>query len=203
MPPKDADALLAGQQHILKVLNREIEGMDVQYNTLATTIEKAMGKGRMSEPALLAVKDNSKTPAKVQQDSISLGVLAKSLAKKRAIVERKEQLIHTLTLFIQEDQGVLRAGYTTAYYNTIMSKRGGLTEKERTDKFIFGCTEAPSVAPIPAHYEGGGGGGGASSAAAAAAAGPISYSGGKSKREDDAPLTKTGEPDKRFKAGTK
>ena len=127
-------------------------------------------------------------------------MLAKSLAKKRAIVERKEQLIHTLTLFIQEDQGVLRTGYTTAYYNTIMSKRGGLTEKERADKFIFGATEAPSAAPIPVQHEGGGGGGGGASSAPSA---PVSYAGKKREEEASVPVTKTGEPDKRFKAGAK
>ena len=31
--------------------------MDAEYNSFATTIEKTMGKGRMGEPQLLAVKD--------------------------------------------------------------------------------------------------------------------------------------------------
>jgi len=197
MTPKDAEDALKVQQRIQNTLNREIDALDGEYNSLATTIEKAMNKGRMGETQLLAVKDNAKAPAKVQQYSISLGVIAKSLAKKRTIVERKERLIHSLSLFIQEDQGVLRTGYTTAYYNSIMAKRGGLTEKERADKVIFGAAEAYAPVAPEAPSSGSGSGSGSGSAAA-----PVSYSGSKIKAEE-APLTKTGEVDKRYKSGAK
>jgi len=196
MTPKDAEDALKVQQRIMTTLTKEIDAMDINYNALATTIEKAMAKGRMGEPQLLAVKDDAKAPAKTQQDSISLGVIARSLAKKRTIVERKERLIHTLTLFIQEDQGVLRKGYTTAYYQSIMAKRGGLTEKERADKVIFGATEAPVIVVSDSSSSSSS----SSSSAAAAASGPVSYAGAK---REEAPLTKTGEVDKRFKTGAK
>ena len=199
MTPKDAEDALKVQQRITTTLKKEIEAMDAEYNVLATTIEKAMAKGRMGEPQLLSVKDDGRASAKAQQDSISLGVIARSLTKKRTIVERKERLIHTLTLFIQEDQGVLRRGYTTAYYQSIMAKRGGLTEKERADKVIFGAAEAPAVIVV-SDAGSSSSSSSSSSAAAAAASGPVSYAGAK---REDAPLTKNGEVDKRFKTGAK
>ena len=76
-----------------------------------------------------------------------------------------------------------------------MAKRGGLTEKERADKFIFGAADAYAPAAAAAAAE--------SSSSSSSSAAPISYSGGKTKRDDDVPVTKTGEPDKRFKAGAK
>ena len=200
MTPKDADLLVPTQERILVCLKKEIDAMLVNYNSLAISIEKGMGVGRMGETQLLGVKDLQKAPPKVQQDSISLGVIARSLAKKRAIVERKERLIQSLVLFIQEDQGVLRTGYTTAYYNSIIAKRGGLTEKERADKFIFGATEAPAPAAAVAEASS------SSSSSFSSAPAPVSYacaSATKTKREEEAPLTKTGEVDKRFKAGAK
>jgi len=200
MTPKDAEDALKVQQRITTTLKKEIEVMDAEYNALATTIEKAMAKGRMGEPQLLAVKDDAKAPAKSQQDSISLGVIARSLAKKRTIVERKERLIHTLSLFIQEDQGVLRKGYTTAYFQAIMAKRGGLTEKERADKVIFGAAEAPAVIVVSDTGSSSSSSSAAAAAASASASGPVSYAGAK---REEAPLTKTGEVDKRFKTGAK
>jgi len=201
MTPKDAEDALKVQQRITTTLKKEIEVMDAEYNALATTIEKAMAKGRMGEPQLLAVKDDAKAPAKSQQDSISLGVIARSLAKKRTIVERKERLIHTLSLFIQEDQGVLRKGYTTAYFQAIMAKRGGLTEKERADKVIFGAAEAPVIVVSDTGSSSSSSSSSAAAAAASASAsGPVSYAGAK---REEAPLTKTGEVDKRFKTGAK
>jgi hypothetical protein len=125
-----------------------IDDADEAYGEKAKTIEKLCGKGRMGEPELLAVKNNQRAPAAAQQESISLGVIASALQKKRAIVERKEALIQSLSLFIQEDQGVMRRGYTTEYFRSIMAKRGGLTEKERADKIIFGAEgHAPCGGP--------------------------------------------------------
>jgi hypothetical protein len=196
MTPKDAEDSLKVQQRILLVLNKDIEAMDVNYNSLAISIEKAMSMGRMGESQLLGAKDNQKAPPKVQQDSISLGVIAKSLAKKRAIVERKERLISTLVLFIQEDQGVLRTGYTSAYYASLKTKRGGLTEKERADKFIFGMID--DVVDVSSFSSSS-----SSSSSAGAAAAPVSYAGTKTKRDEDVPLTKSGERDKRYAAGAK
>jgi len=206
MTPKDAADLLKVQERILSCLKNEIDDADEAYGEKAKTIEKLCGKGRMGEPELLAVKNNQRAPAAAQQESISLGVIASALQKKRAIVERKEALIQSLSLFIQEDQGVMRRGYTTEYFRSIMAKRGGLTEKERADKIIFGAeghapaaTAAAAAAPE----------GGASSSSSAAYAGakrpaadvevlPAAGGGGGA-----APLTKTGEPDKRYKAGAK
>jgi hypothetical protein len=205
MTPKDAADLLKVQERILSCLKSEINDADEQYNKLAVSIERACGGRRMGEPELLAVKNNLRAPAAAQQESISLGVIASALQKKRAIVERKEALIQSLSLFIQEDQGVMRRGYTTAYYQSIMAKRGGLTEKERADKIIFGAAEGP--APAAAAAAAAAAEGGASSSAAAAAPKrpaaeveivPAAGGGGGA-----APLTKTGEPDKRYKAGAK
>ena len=202
MPRRDGDVLLENQKRIVTCLNRDLETMEVDYNNLAMAIEKACGGRRMSEEALLAIKDKAGAPAKAQQDSISLAVLARSLAKRRAIVERKERFCQTLALFIQEDRGVMRKDYTTAYFNALKSKAGGLTPREKEDKFIFGLTEAPaaaaSAAAEPNPYAAGAGGGGASSSA------------GKTRREEEetpaqtaARLTASGQPDKRFKAGAK
>jgi hypothetical protein len=202
MPRREGDVLLDNQKRIVTCLNRDIDAMEVDYNNLAMAIEKACGGRRMSEEALLAIKDKAGAPAKAQQDSISLAVLARSLAKRRAIVERKERFCQTLALFIQEDRGVMRKDLTTAYYLALKSKAGGLTAREKEDKIIFGLTEAPASASPAAHepnpYAAGGGGGGASSSA------------GKTRRDDDetpaqvaARLTASGQPDKRFKAGAK
>lgn len=205
MTAKDADDMLNVQHRILKNLKSEINDADEQYNQLAVRIERACGGRRMGEPELLAVKNNQRAPAAAQQESISLGVIASALQKKRAIVERKEALIQSLTLFVQEDQGVMRRGFTTEYFRAIMAKRGGLTEKERADKIIFGVEGAPPPQAAAVAAEGG-----ASSSSAAAAAPkrpaaevevlPAAGGGGGGAA---APLTKTGEPDKRYKAGAK
>lgn len=200
--------MLANQRRTVACLNREIDAMENDYNNLAMAIEKACGGRRMSEEALLAVKDKAGAPAKAQQDSISLAVLARSLAKRRAIVGRKERLCQTLALFIQEDQGVLRSAYTTAYYLALKSKAGGLTAREKEDKFIFGLTESPAAAAAaapaaePNPYAAGGGGGGGGGGAGASAA-------KRAREEEEAAaaaairLTAAGKPDKRFSTGLK
>jgi hypothetical protein len=204
MTQKEGDNLLENQKRIVTCLNREIESMETDYNGLAMGIEKACGGRRMSEEALLAIKDKAGAPAKAQQDSISLAVLARSLAKRRAIVERKERFCQTLALFIQEDRGVMRRDYTTAYFNMLRSKAGGLTAREKEDKFIFGLGEAPAAAAAaePNPYAAGAGGGGVGASSSSSAA--------KRAREEEeaaaqtaARLTASGQPDKRFKAGAK
>jgi hypothetical protein len=212
MTKKDAETLLDTQKRIVSCLRLEIDGASDSYDALALSIEKACGGRRMSEEALLAIKSNADAPAKAQQESIQLGVVARDLAKRRSIVGRKEQLCATLALFISEDDGVMRKDYTTAYYNMLKSKTGGLTHKEKADKFIFGLADAPAAAQAPPP-----------AAAAAAAAAPILYAAGggaassaaKTKREEDESppaaskvvrLTASGQPDKRtksFKDGAK
>ncbi len=153
--------MLMMQEYVKTTLDTEIQDVTRAYNTLATELEGVMGKGRMSESQLLAIKDDPKGKPDAKQLSIRLGVLAGSLEKKRAIVERKTALIQTIKLFIQEDKGVLRQGFTTAYYQSLAAKRGGLTETERRDKAVFFDYSLVTAVGLPIGGGGGGGGGGA------------------------------------------
>ena len=195
--PADADRFLAAQQRTVAWLELEIKTGKQRYKKLCDDIEAALDEGRMSEDALLAVAQDSRANASARALSIRLGEVKKSVTKKKDVLERKERLADKLARFIRQSHGVMRDHLTTHYAQTLIAKRGGLTEAERADKIFLGLTDVPPPS--------GGGGGGSGSG-----------SGVKREREEDeapaasapappapARVTASGKPDGRFKAGAK
>jgi len=197
------------QKRAKENLKREIATLTGEYNDLAVKIETALGGARMDEGALKSVKDSKQANAATKVHSIELARVADVREKKRAILERKEQISEKIALFISEDAGVMRRGFTTEYFHSLKSKRGGVTQEDKEARLMFGILE-PDVMVLshggPAAYASKRVGEEiSSSSASSSSSAPTGGGGGGGGGGGPAAVrvTASGGVDKRFKAGAK
>ncbi len=180
-------------QNTVTLIDEECSALYATQNEIADRLQVLLGgRKRLSEEQLKTVRYRSDVTDDAVRLSIDFGEKGAKIAIKEALMKRKSELIRKLTVLLDGDRGVMRDNMDTALYNTLKARRGGVTDEVRlqrrwlmmTDEpvpaapIVVPAVAAPTIIPAPA------------AAAPAAAA-------------HTAPLTKNGEPDKRFSVGKK
>ena len=189
LPKHHVQQLIKQQEVAIILLDQESDKFYERQNEVADELQRLLGgKRRLSDEALKAVRhDQSKSGAAVRL-SIDYCELDVRIAKRQEVIERKKSLVAKLKVLIEGNRGIMKDELNTALYNSLKTKKGGLTDEQRLQRKWLLLDDEPVPVPEPAVVVGGGGGGGGAAYVAPAPAAPSSA----------VRITKTGEPDKRF-----
>ena len=175
---------------VVTLLTQEVDTLYEQQNNVAAELQSMLkAKRRLNDEELREVRFDKKANGDCVRLSIDYALLGVKIAKRNEVLERKETLIEKIKAYMS-GKGVMKDELDTALHTLLKSKKGGLTEEQRLQRkwLLIDDEPAPAaayVAPPPAY-------------APPAFAPPVTTS-APSTKTTAAPITKTGEPDKRYK----
>lgn len=185
--------MLKTQEMAVVLLDRETDKLYNDQQDIATSLQKITGgKRRMNDEQLNNVRYDKNAPDAAVRLSIDYHEKAVKIDKRMEVIERKKVLIEKLKGFMLGNRGIMKDDLNTALYNQLKAKGGVRSEETKIQRMWLLLDDDADTVPV------------ASSVPAAASAATITVKQETSpsvyaSKTPAVPMTKNGEPDKRFK----